>query len=170
MHPIYTPSMTRSPSGCRWSWAMGPPCRARLVDALPQLYGPSHSRLPRCLGLQPYLLAPVRVVTQRATRSRLAAALLCCCSKPITRFRSRAFAILCSVPRLIWWRPLSIREICEWLVPTKSASFCWESPLSVRYLISSHAISRKGLAAPAGGGTPHFERRVCRLLLGPLRR
>src|SRR5881397_3594847 len=48
-----------------------------------------------------------------------------------------------NVSRLVRCRPLSIREICEWLVPTSAASFSWLNPLSIRYLMRSQAISRK---------------------------
>ena len=80
---------------------------------------------------------------QKATRSRLARPLAVVLSNPRTIRNPSAWAMRESVPRLVRCRPLSIREICEWLVPTSSARFSWLSPRSMRYLMRSHAISRK---------------------------
>ena len=63
-------------------------------------------------------------------------------SNPTTIRMSSAWAMRDSVSRFVRCRPLSIREICEWLVPTSSASCSWLRPLSIRYLMSSQAISR----------------------------
>ena len=71
-------------------------------------------------------------------------------SKPTTSRSSSSWAIRDNVSRFVRWRPLSIRDICELLVPTSSASCCWLRPLSILYLISSHEASLFLIALPTG--------------------
>jgi len=60
-------------------------------------------------------------------------------SKVRMRSTPRAWAMRWRVSSVILWRPLSIREIAEWLVPARSASSPWESFRATRWILMRRA-------------------------------
>ena len=74
---------------------------------------------------------PLRWDYPKTTRSRLGA-FLGPRSNPITSRMSSAVASLRSVSGVAACWPLSMREMAEWLVPTRLASWAWVRPCSMR--------------------------------------